>query len=644
MSITQKLKQQEYLFFIISFLALSIVWSYLTNYTWDDDAVTRFFNTRDAGKTVYNFIDSWDRPLFVTLFYLPVHFFGKTGVAVLMSLLTACSGLFIYKGLKYKGIENASAAVVFMVFQTFLFGITRDAMTEPLASFFISWGIYLYYTKQYAWFAVIGSLLPLARTETVLLVPFWLFVLIEQKKYKLIPLLGVGLFCWFLAWFAWTGNLHAFFGEVLKTGETANRYGHTKITHQFSKYVYVLGPVAFFFCLLGYLTSIKKLFTDYFIMLQFTAGFVMYVLFSSVLDIGQSGGALRNLVTIAPFAAIIALYGFNYWMGIFEKKQAEPAITPVSLKKKAEKNATTKSGSSQTVGFRKMIIFIFILFLMMLSASLLTDKLMYRQFFSEDEKDYTIILFLAGCSALVIISFLGIFKKMPGLIMCALFALQISFTLYYENPDSHGNDERAAINDMANWITHSKMGQKKIYCNHPWYYWASGGTATDSVHYGRIDSALLKNVPQKSIVIWEGHYTNKNYSNTPIDIITRDTTMNVVYYGTNSQLQPMCIAFAKINSVQEGTSLYNDLAKQWPNNSRVFYLKGFYERRIHDLPAAIASFSQALKIDPSNAIAWYDRGVAYLMMNDKNKGCEDLRQANSLGNLDANKLLPSACK
>src|SRR5215213_920532 len=96
----QTLKQKNYLIYPLIFLAISITWSFYSNFTWDDDAVTRYFNTQNAGTYTLNFLDSWDRPLFVAIFYLPIKLFGKMGLVAGMSLLTAASGILIYKGLK----------------------------------------------------------------------------------------------------------------------------------------------------------------------------------------------------------------------------------------------------------------------------------------------------------------------------------------------------------------------------------------------------------------------------------------------------------------------------------------------------------------------------------------------------------------
>src|SRR5882757_6519796 len=99
--------KKEWAYFALLFFIVSIIWSRLTNYTWDDDAVSRFINVQSANKNVYNFLDSWDRPLFSVLFYLPIKLFGRMGLAVMMSLLTSLSGCFLYKALAYKNEKRA---------------------------------------------------------------------------------------------------------------------------------------------------------------------------------------------------------------------------------------------------------------------------------------------------------------------------------------------------------------------------------------------------------------------------------------------------------------------------------------------------------------------------------------------------------
>jgi hypothetical protein len=637
------LEDKGYLIFPVLFLSVSAIWAMSSNYTWDDDAATRYMYTLNAANNPKVFLDSWVRPLFSVIFYLPIHFLGRAGLVLMMSLMTATSGVLLYKGLRHKGYDNAYAVVFFLLFQTFVFGISRDAMTEPLASFIFSLGLYFYFTDRLAWFAVAGSLLPLARTETVLLLPFWAFVLLQRKKYFFIPLLGTGILLWIMSWALYAGDFMAFFKEVFKSSEAPNRYARTSITHHFGKLVYVLGPAVYLFFLLGYVTSIRKFISDYFIFLQFTAGFVMYGYFSSAnVSLGQSGGALRNLITLSPLAAVIALYGFNYWISIFRKKEENIPVPAETLSKKQQKKKPV-ANKKDDVWMKKAILAVFVLLLMLLAARLLSAKLLLRQNFSEDETDYTILAFLGGCCLLVLLSIVEVIKK-PFIFIFLLFALQVGFTLYFESPDSHSNEERVALNDALAWIRKADMEKNRIYCNNAWLFWAAGGNQADTVKYGGIDSSSIRRIKTGEVVVWEPHYTGKNYTNIPQTVFLNDTTMQLVSIIRDKDNGSRALIFVKEPSKEKAIQIFNDLEKKFGSEKMFMYLKGNFERSVvKDLNLSNKSLSRSIELDPSFSDPYYLRGVNYLIMNKPDSGCRDLRTANSLGNKESSGVISQYC-
>ncbi|WP_343746081.1 hypothetical protein [Chitinophaga sp.] len=624
----KKWKQYDYLICALVFVLVSLIWSQLSNYTWDDDAISRFLNVQDAGKHPKEFLSSWNRPLFVVLFYLPVQLFGRMGVVVTMVLLTAGSGILLYRALKHKGVPHALVVMVFLLFQTFLFGISRDAMTEPLASFLVCLGIYFLYHKQFGWFALVGGLLPLARPEGVLFLPFWLFPLLQQRMYRYIPLLGTGLAAWGLGLFIYTGQPLALVQEMLSSGEKKNRYGHVGLTHHIGKYVYVLGPVAFFFFLWGYLEHLKKMLADYFIVLQFTVGFLIYVIFAVYMDLGQSGGALRNLITLAPFAAVICVYGFNYWWDMF----TVPAVTKKNVRPARPRD-------------RKEL-WVFVVFILLVAWLSFTNELHLRQTYNPDKKDYTIFKALVVCCLLAVLPVFSKKRKPPYGIAAALLVWQVLFTLYYENPDSHGNQERGGMNDMTAFVGSGPLRQQKVYCNHPWYFWAAGRHPNDTVHTGSISAAGKAAMQPGQLVIWESHYTGENYTNMPINVFLNDSTFAPVYVIQNREREALAVLFVKLwPQPADNDRFFASLMQAYPKDERLLYFKGVYERdRKKDVAQSIADFTAALALKPAEPDVYLGRGVSWLMLNDRPKACQDLQQAAILGSQQAPQLLKTYCK
>lgn len=624
----KKWKQYDYLICALVFVLVGLVWSQLSNYTWDDDAISRFLNVQDARYHPKEFFSSWNRPLFVVLFYLPVQLFGRMGVVVMMLLLTAASGIFLYKGLKHKGVPHAQVVMVFLLFQTFLFGISRDAMTEPLASFLISLGIYFFYRKQFAWFALIGGLLPLARSEGLLLLPFWLFPLVQQRLYRYIPLLGAGLLAWGLALYAYTGHPLALMQEVLASGEKKNRYGHVSLTHHIGKYVYVLGPVTFFFFLWGYLDRLRKMLADYFIVLQFTVGFLVYIVFAAFLDLGQSGGALRNLITLAPFAAVIAVYGFNYWWALF---------TPVPVNKNSKKKAGNPG---------RQELWIYVVFIILMAWICFTNELLMRQNYDPGKKNYTIFNALLVCCLLAVLPALSKNRKPPYGIALVLLGWQVLFSLYYENPNSHGNQERAGMNAMTAFVGKPPLQQHKVYSNHPWYFWAAGIHPNDTLHAGGISLSGKSAIQPGELVIWEAHYTGENYTNTPVQVFLNDTTFSPVYVVQNREREAVAVLFVKLwPRMADNDHFFATLLQAYPQDERLLYFKAVYERdRRKNIAQSITDFTAAMALKPGEGDVYLGRGVSWLMLNERAKACQDLQQAAALGAQQAGPLLKSYCQ
>jgi hypothetical protein len=636
--------KQEWIFFTLAFFIVSLVWSQLSNNTWDDDAITRFMNVGNAANDKYNFVDSWNRPLFSVLFYLPIKLFGRLGVVVIMSLLTTLSGWLIYKAMQIKGYKNPSVVVVFLVFQTFLFGISRDAMTEPLASFVFSLGIYFYFKKNYTWFAIAGSMLPLARTETILLMPFWVLVLFQAKQYWKILLLSTGMVLWALGLFIYSGNFFEIFNELLKTGDKKNRYTRMAVGHHFLKYVYVVGPIVFYFGVLGFFTSMKKLIKEHFIIAQFLVGFLLYVLFSSVMDLGQSGGALRNLVTIAPLAAILAYYGYRFWIDTIMSSSIKKEIQLIQQAKKSSP-INNEQPKSDNLFIKKTLIIVYTLVFLLFAYQLFTNKLMLRQMYDEFEKDYTLFLYLLGGAFIVLLGMIGAFKKALPIFTLFLIGLQIAFTLQFESPDSHENAERIVMSKVANTIINSPLKNEKAITNHSWYNWVTGVNIFDTSKTIGLDSTSASNTKPGNVIVWDAHYNNKNYSNLQVPFLLKDTTLLPIVDVVDSTNGFSSIVFLKAylqNSKNE--EVFKSLISKDENNAKLhYYYANYLVVNRKEFANAIPHINKALQLDHRLYFAYYLRGICYLNTNQRQLACNDLKVAANAGNPDAKGLLASYC-
>jgi Gpi18-like mannosyltransferase len=241
-----------------------------------------------------------------------------------MTLISAFGAYYLYLGVKKQQIKNAFLVIAFLLFQPFLFSLSRNAETEPLSVAILGLGFYFLSNKKWMQFAIIGGLLPLARLELSVLLIFWAYYLIKEKQFKYILFLGLPTFLWNISGWILTGDFLYVLNSTIGKDTGENRYGQTSFGHYFQRFIYVISPVIYIYFLVGliYKTYIKKL--DPFIWFQFVVGFLMYVIFSWKLSIGNAAGFLRNLTPLSPLVALITLEGYNYlwqlWERIQEKK------------------------------------------------------------------------------------------------------------------------------------------------------------------------------------------------------------------------------------------------------------------------------------------------------------------------------------
>ena len=182
-----------------------------------------------------------------------------------MALISILCCYFLYKTAIINNIPNSYLIIPFTIFQTYYFPISFNALAEPIAAFIIALGIFLYTKKKYVAFALIGSLLPIARLELIPLLLLWIIILIQKKQLKIIPLLCLPLIIWNLAGTYFDGDLFWLYNQTIGSEQNENRYGHTSFWSYFHRYIFVVGPVVFYFLLIGLFEGIYQKKIDLFI-------------------------------------------------------------------------------------------------------------------------------------------------------------------------------------------------------------------------------------------------------------------------------------------------------------------------------------------------------------------------------------------
>ena len=474
---------------VLSFLVY-VGWALLSKGTWDDDCVGRYFNTLNAFNNPSEFIGMWNRPLWVTIFAIPVQV-SYLAVPILMTAFGLVAGYSLFLSMKMRNISYPFLIILFLLFQPYYLGTGNDAMTEPLAAAIICISYYMLLQKKWLPFVLLGALLPLARAELLTHLLFWFIPLVVHKQYKLIPLLGAGVAVWALAAGIITGDWLYLYNETIGNEISENRYGSQPVNTYISRYFYVIGPVVFFFLIMGFVRAIHERKASLFIEGQFLFGFTLYTLFASKIVLGQSAGFLRNLIPLSPFAAVIAMQGFDYWLRrFFDKKQFITILSAITI---------------------AILTGLFFRYTLKVHHKISTDI----GHFQLGVVGVLLLATLVPWKRLVKTKSVSIPKITAGLAILA-GALSVAFATISEPPDANMSSERGMISKAVNYYKAVGLDQApRTFCSHDWFFWA-GNLDRNKGIYGKTKKDTLKAAPAGSFVLWEKHYSNRLGNDTPV--------------------------------------------------------------------------------------------------------------------------------
>ena len=157
-----------------------------------EDSFMHYLFARYVPQHPANLLDHWGKPLH-TLLLTPFAQFGFTGAKIYSALAACITAWFTYKTAQKLGLATAMAAIVLLLFSPLYFLCINSALTEITFALVLSAGIYLIVSDKYYIAAVVLSLLPFARTEGFILMPFIGIYYLLRKKYYPFLFLGLGV-------------------------------------------------------------------------------------------------------------------------------------------------------------------------------------------------------------------------------------------------------------------------------------------------------------------------------------------------------------------------------------------------------------------------------------------------------------------
>jgi hypothetical protein len=464
---------------------LIVVWGLMSEGTWDDDCPTRYYNVANALENPIQFVSLYNRPLFTLLYFLPIQL-GREAVVFQTALFAVLACYFIYLAARSLGIRNAFLAIPFTAFQAFYFPVAFNALTEPLASLIIAMSVYFLSQKRYTPFVICGALLPLIRLELCLLLVLWASVLIHRGHWKKIPVLALPLLAWnfcgaLLDNFDWMWLAN----QVFKNEE--NRYGHGTFWQYFHRYIYLTGPIIFYFFFIGVVKRAVDRKFD-FLFAVFWVSFLTYVVFSWKLSIGNAAGFMRNLIPLSPLAALFALEGFNCWIQV-PRSRKEAIFVLVS-----------------SAGLIALTVLFF-------SRKLLIHHIV------GDEPEYVKLAFILLLSLIYAyrVFFSNQGKAVPTTAI-ALITMTVQLTVAYtliSEPPIRLSPERDAMRQIAEWYAENEYQNRETYVNHIWFFYLNDYDYHDQ-KFLRVTKENLASAKEGALVVWENHYSRRLAGDVPL--------------------------------------------------------------------------------------------------------------------------------
>lgn len=592
------------------FVITNLIWAFYSNNTWDDDCPGRYQNTLQAFEDPKHFVSLWNRPLFVLLFAIPVQL-GAWTIPVVQTFFSILAGLGLYKFAKFHKLQFAYLAFALLVFQPFVFGVSKHAMTEPLAITIIGLSLYLQTRGKWALFALVGGLLPLARLELVILFPFYALPLLNHKKWKEILYLGVPVLAWAVAAGIIHDNMMWLYDNTFGKESEENRYGHSDWDTYLSRYAYVVGPVLLFFSFIGIPKIIKNKPLRTYILAPFLLGFFVYTWFSWKGNMGNAAGFLRNIIPISPHFAILALAGISSWYTVASKKSI--SIKSITAPKKVSnwlqkaKIYNRKVSNGKFYGFLALAATTFLIFIYY------NKKLEIHHKLKDDINDYSLFY---GATALLIISTAIIFikrKTAKTFFPSAIVIILCSYTLITEHPMANSSPERELISGVAQLYNTSYLQNRPTYANHPWFFWSGGiDRHAENMNYVKKDS--LKTAPVGAIAIFENHYSHRLLGDVKYNDLANDPSWVELSQRFSTDRKKRLSIFEKVANQKDQITAQNKYILETDSlDPSSFYCIGLnYMNQQKNLEEAYNAFAKAVNIDSTYAPGFLGLGLVMI--------------------------------
>jgi Gpi18-like mannosyltransferase len=489
-----KFSDRIFLLILAGITIFIFIYLYLSPRPYDDDNLGRYFMAQAAIDKPEYFFNMWGRPLAIIFFLLPSQL-GYWFCAVATAMLSIGTCFFTYKAAYAAGFKNPWIGLIFVAFQPLFLITSYSLCAEPLAAFTLSLGLYHYYRNQDNASAMALSLMPLARTEMVVLLPIFALAYIKRKKYLPIILSGIGLLIFQIAGMIHTGDL--FFLLTAVSGFGHGLYQNGPFSHYFERFIFIIGPVVFTFLLLKLIHDIRNkeisILNTGMILIFFLQ--VYFYWKGNVASIGF----LRHFVSVSPIMALLALEGFNRWAESSQSIQKSKWLNPA------------------------VIFVVSVMVLIYYAFDLIGD------YFISNEKDYLKFIIILGILLFSVvkevleINWLFIKKLMFYFII----VITPIYVIIKEKPLQLAPEQQTVKQFQIYYNKNFKDKVPMTMVAHPWFFFFDDFNYFRydyrSHHYMEMRSEKLDSLAVGSLIAWDSHYSWRLSQNVQLDQLKNDT-------------------------------------------------------------------------------------------------------------------------
>lgn len=499
---------------LAGFATVTAYWMIQSPRPYDDDNIGRYFMAQAAMTKPEYFLNIWGRPLAIIFFLLPSQL-GYWYCAAATALLSVGTCYFTYRAAQASGKSNAWLALIFVAFQPMFFITGYSLCTEPLAAFFLAVGLYYYYKKNWVVSALLLSLMPLGRTELVLILPIFAIAFFREKQYWPILLMGTGLALYQIAGMIATGDI-LYLLTVSKSGFGHGLYQNGPFEHYFQRFIFIVGPVLFVFILLQLIHDIQRRDVNV-INISCLLIFGIHVYFYWKGNVA-SIGFLRHFVGIAPILALWALDGANTWFNDRVNRQTS-LITLMAIA---------------------------VLTLIYYSFDLIGDYFLSQQ---KDYLKFSIVLLLALLFVLQdYLNFTGRFFRKLMLISAA--AGTVVYTFIKEPPLQLAPEHQTVKNFQKYFEENLKTQSPRTMIAHPWFFFFDDfnyyAKEYADGNYLEMRKEKMSELPVGGLVVWDTHYSWRLSSNVQQDDLTKNPDYKFIQQFVSTDRKFAIYVFEKI--------------------------------------------------------------------------------------------------